>query len=530
MNNKVFRKYIVKALSVLLASGIIAYLIPSLSNLSGFNLNLFFNNFEGTLALIRSVFFALGSSIINVLFSLIIAISISNISLNSWKGNLISFLIIPIMLGNISIAFVGKILFSDSTFFQHGSLIKYEALTLIQFWQYGTLFAYLFWLNIQNIPNEILKYADATKMTFGERIKDLLLPACRNLAILLFILNFILSIYEDPKIQIIFKSSVGTHTELISQWLNRTYQSNSLINSLFANEKSIQYSFAILFITLILTLLFALIFSKGYSRVIRFNNAIKIPQYDIIAKIILVLLLLFIFLPLFYTIYATAKNLRIELGHLISPFIFTFLATLLAMSFSILLGITLRLGWKETLSSFNNRSLIFYILLFILQLVPPIVIYITGFQWLKIVGYQSLWNLQFVWVTGHIVLILPLIISFVSVFHFRTSNNEINYLEAHNFPLHQIINDSFLRRYKAEYLFTLLIGFSLIWNESIINNLLSDFIPSFVSEMKMNIEGRAADYAKGMNYLFVALGIAFMAMWIWKLILNKSFNRKNEIT
>ena len=140
-----------------------------------------------------------------------------------------------------------------------------------------------------------------------------------------------------------------------------------------------------------------------------------------------------------------------------------------------------------------------------------------------------MWNLQLVWILGHVILTLPLLSSFISVSHFKTSNNEINYLESYKFSLWQIIKDSFLKRYQAEYLLTFLIAFSLIWNESIVNNLLSDFIPSFVSEMKMNIEGRAADYAKGMNYLFIALGIAIMAMWLWKLILRKSFNQTNEV-
>ena len=140
-----------------------------------------------------------------------------------------------------------------------------------------------------------------------------------------------------------------------------------------------------------------------------------------------------------------------------------------------------------------------------------------------------MWNLQLIWILGHVILTLPLLSSFISVSHFKTSNNEINYLESHKFSLRQIIKDSFLRRYQSEYLLTFLIAFSLIWNESIVNNLLSDFIPSFVSEMKMNIEGRAADYAKGMNYLFIALGIALMAMWLWKFILCKSFNQTNEV-
>lgn len=519
---------LIKLASVFLLIGLIAYLFPSLNKISDLNLKLFLNNNEGTLAFKRSIIFGLCSTFLNIIFSLFIAISISNITLNSKKGRLITFLIVPIMLGNVSIAFIGKIMFSDSAFFQQGSLIKFGTLTLIQFWQYGTLYIYLFWLNIQNIPKTSLNYAFATKMTFGERVKDLILPSCRNLSILLVILNFILSVYEDAKIQIIFKSSVGTHSEMISQWLNRTYQTNSLINAIFANERTIQYSTTILFVALILTIIFTLVFSRVFNRFIRLNTALKIPTANFLHKSLPYFLLAFVFLPLIYTIYSTLKNFRFDFYHLLIPFLFTFVTTLLALIFSIILGITLRLGWKQALSSFNNRSLFFFVLLFILQLVPPIIIYITGFQWLKVIGYQDVTYLQFIWVIGHVILILPLIISFVSVFHFRTSNNEINYLESHKFSLPQILIDSFFRRYKAEYLFTFLIGFSLIWNESIINNLLSDFIPSFVSEMKMNIEGRASDYAKGMNYLFVGLGIALVAMWIWQLILNKSFKQKNE--
>lgn len=527
--SKIVRVYIIKAIGIMLAVSLVAYLIPSLVNLSGYNINIFFDSTEGTLALKRSILFALGSSILNVLLSLLIALSISSVPLNSRKAGLIAFLIVPIMLGNMSIAFIGKVIFSGSAFFQDSALTKFSGLTVIQFWQYGSLFIYLFWLNMQNIPYTSLNYAHAVKMSFGERVKDLLLPACRNLAMLLFILNFILSVYEDAKIQIIFKSSVGTHTELISQWLNRTYQSNSLIGSLFANQKAIQYGFTILLLALAVTMILTFIFSFAYDKTIKLNTAFHFSKNRYFSHIIPVVLGAVIFCPLLFTVFMTIKNFQFEFFHLITPFLFTFLATALAVLFSTFLGITLRLAWKETLSSFNSRSLVYFTLLFVLQLVPPIIIYLTGFQWLKLTGYQSLWNLQLVWVVGHIILILPLMVSFVSVFHFRTSNNEIRYMEAHGFSLRQIFNDSFLRRYRAEYLFTSLIGFSLIWNESVINNLFSDFIPSFVSEMKMNIEGRAADYAKGMSYLFIAIGIAIAAIWIWRGIITKSFKQKNDV-
>ncbi len=527
--SNILRRQIIRAAIVLLSIIFIAYLLPSLPSLFGMKVNLFSKNKEGIDAFRRSFLFAFGSTTINILLSLFFAIGMSKISLRSKTGKLISFLIIPVMLGNVSVAFIGKILFSDSAFFQGSSFVKFESLTLIQFWQYGTLYVYLFWLNIQNIPKTTLDYAQATKMNLGERMRDIILPSCKNIAILLFILNFILSIYEDAKIQLIFKSSVGTHTELISQWLNRTYQSNSLINPQFANDKTIQLGFMILILASIATVFSTFFFSSAYKGIIKFRRSLNLPNIRFLTSIYPVILLGFILLPLLYCIYSTVGNFNLEFAHLLRPLLFTLIASVIALIFSICIGILLRLGWKNTLSSFNNRSLFFFIFLFILQLVPPIGIYITGFQWLKITGYQSKWNLQLVWILGHVILTLPLLSSFISVSHFKTSNNEINYLESHKISLRQIIMDSFLRRYQAEYLLTFLIAFSLIWNESIVNNLLSDFIPSFVSEMKMNIEGRAADYAKGMNYLFVALGIALMAMWLWKLILRKSFNQTNEV-
>lgn len=527
--SNILRRRIIRVAIVILSIILIAYLLPSLPSLSGMKISLFFKNQEGVDAFKRSFLFAFGSTIITILLSLFFALGMSKISLHSKTGKLISILIIPVMLGNVSVAFIGKILFSDSAYFQQGALIKFESLTLIQFWQYGTLYIYLFWLNIQNIPKTTLDYAQAAKMNVGERMRDIILPACKNIAILLFILNFILSIYEDAKIQLIFKSSVGTHTEMVSQWLNRTYQSNSLFNPQFANERTVQLSFIILIMASIATVFSTIFFSSTYKGAINFGKSLKLPKVGFLSRLYPTLLIGFVLLPLLYSMYSTVGNFNFDFFHLIRPVLFTLVTSLIALILSVYLGILLRLGWKETLSSFNNRSLFFYIFLFILQLVPPIAIYITGFQWLKITGYQSMWNLQLVWILGHVILTLPLLSSFISVSHFKTSNNEINYLESHKFSLRQIIKDSFLRRYQAEYLLTFLIAFSLIWNESIVNNLLSDFIPSFVSEMKMNIEGRAADYGKGMNYLFVAIGIALMAMWLWKIILRKFFNKANEV-
>ena len=154
---------------------------------------------------------------------------------------------------------------------------------------------------------------------------------------------------------------------------------------------------------------------------------------------------------------------------------------------SVMLGIFFRLGWKKITHTFNHRSLVLFISLFVVQLVAPMILVLAGYQWMKFTGYQGRLNLNIIWIAGHILLILPLLTSFILVTQTGTANADISYLETHKLTFVELIQDLFLRRYLAEYLFTFLIAFSLIWNEGIIGNILSDFIPSFVSEIGITI-------------------------------------------
>ena len=506
---------------IILSALFLLYLIPSVLSLSAGRLDMIGKNPEGVSAFAKSFYFACGASLFNITVSLVLAIGLNKVAIRSAAGKWLNLLIVPVMLGNVSVSFIGKIIFSDLAFFQQSSTIKFLTLALLQFYQYGTLYTYLFWLVIVNIPRVRLQYAESIRLTPAEKIKDIFLPACKNLAILLFVLNFILSLYEDAKFQLIFKASVGTNTELISQWLSRTYISGSLYSPEFANNSVLALSLLVLVAAVIAIIVAAVVYSGAYTGLIRFKR-LRLPNLRGVTKRYYpIFLVLFVLLPIIYAVIRTLVDFQFDIAELVSPVLFTAIAALLAVSFSIILSICLRLGWKRTLASFSHRSLLFFLLLFALQLIPPVAIYLTGFQWLRLTGYGSEWNLKLLWLTGHAILSVPLLTGFILVTHFRTSNNELNYMEAHRIPFGKILMDCFLRRFLAEYILTFLISFSLIWNESVINNLLSDFIPSFVSEMKMNIEGRAADYAKGVNYLLVSLGIALAAVTLWRSILKK---------
>ncbi|QKJ28350.1 hypothetical protein HQ865_00765 [Mucilaginibacter mali] len=522
-------RYLYRIGGIALSALFLFYLLPSFTGIAEGRLDLISKNPEGVSAFIKSFNFACLASLFNVGLSLFLALGLTKVAISSTAGKWLNLLIVPVMLGNVSIAFIGKIIFSDLAFFQQGSTVKFLTLTLLQFYQYGTLYTYLFWLIIQNLPRPPIAYVEGIRLTAAEKIKDIFLPACKDLAILLFVLNFILSFYEDAKFQLIFKASIGTNTELISQWLIRTYTSNALYSPVFANNQVLALCLIALGAAAIAIVAVSVIYTWLYERLLTRRRLFLINVQTFAGKVYPTVLLLLVTLPLVYAIGRTIVNFQFDFQTLISPLLFTTLAAIFGVAFSVVLSICLRLGWKRTLASFNRRSLVFFLLLFAMQLIPPVAIYLTGFQWLRLAGYSSEWNLKLLWLTGHAILTIPLISGFILVTHFRTSNNELSYMEAHRLPFNKIVTDCFLKRYLAEYLLTFLISFSLIWNESIINNLFSDFIPSFVSEMKMNIEGRAADYARGVNYLLVSLMIAAAAVLLWRSILKK-IDPHHEIT
>lgn len=527
MENTIQNK-VPKICVALLLAMILLYLFPLVYRIHDLNFSVFSKNQDGLQeAWLRSSIFAIFSTIINVVGGLIVAIALRKVSFNSSRGKYLAFLLIPVMLGHLSIAFIGKLLLTQSLF-QEYTTLKFLLLILIQFWQYGTLFIYLFWLVIQNIPKSVWTYAYATKIGTSKQIKDIILPACRDLSILLFILNFIFSIFEDAKVQFIFKASRGTNTEMIAQWLNRNHQSLSLIDVNFAIKNTIQIAVIVTIFAVITVLFSSLLYRFTYLRVIRRRN-IAYSNREISPSTMLYLLLaVFVVTPLMY-VFVRFHSLKIfDLTSLLFPLMCTFIAAALSTTLAISLGIFLRLAWQRIFASFNKKSFFFFLFIFFLQLIPPITLIICGFQWLRITGYNGVWKLYSIWTIAHVILAMPLLSSFMVVTHFRAKKVSLDFMRAFKLSSLHVLKDCFLKPFALDYLLTFLIAFSLIWNESIINNILSDFIPSFVSQMKMSITGRSADYLKGMSYLLISCLITFLSLGIWKTVLKKL--QKNEVS
>lgn len=514
------RKY--KVIVLLLVLSLAIYVLPAFMRVINIDIIQAFDNKYGKFdAVFRSSLFALISSALNVGLSLFFALQLRDIRINSPKGKILSLLILPVLLGDVSIAFIGKVLFAQNTLIHEHALIKQFTLLLIQFWQYGFLFTYIFWLILQNINESILDFSFSVNHTNAERVKDVYLPSLRNVSILCFILNFLFSFFENSKSQFIFKASRGTNSQYISNWLEKYYQSISSFNFETGVNNTLQISILVMFFALLLIITLSLLYNNLFKVYIRGHICLPSIRNNFLTVTIHYLLISGVIVPVLWILIKLSFLSNIGRQNPVYAYGITIIAAAISTIIAIQMGALLRLAWKNSMNSFGRKSIFFYSALLIVLLFPPLVLYIVGFKWLAIIGYSSPFIIKLTWVFGHVILTLPILISFIAVTHYRTTNNEIEFLEAYHLNYWEKLKTLFLRKYLLDYFLTFLIAFSFIWNESTINNLLSDIIPSFISEMKMSISGRGTDYSSGIAYFMVSLSIAMVSIIIWNFVIKK---------
>lgn len=409
-----------------------------------------------TPSLYRTTIFALISALICTIGGFVLAILLSNIQFHSKFGRILSVFMLPITLGNVTVAYIFKLTFFNTAFFDRivdgGNLYQLGLLIIIQFWQYGFLFSYLFWIRIQGIPKKEITYSSIIKHTRMEKFKDVILPNVKNIFILLFFMAFIFSFYENAKSSFIFKASQGTNTELISQSFSRIYQSNLLINPDFAHQTTLKTGGIIFFSLFALIFVMGLFLSKSIGELSRKRNRINrvysnytlTQRSQVLIYLIGVMSIFIIILPVIISLLKSKYHFSLEIvGESSFVFIITIISALFATLLAILFGISSRVIFHQWLKDFNSKSLGYLLSVFMLQLIPPLCIIICAFKWLAAVGYSMDFLVYLVWILGHSILVFPIIGSFVLITHFAIRKNELDYLSVHKISTFDILNIAF---------------------------------------------------------------------------------------
>lgn len=445
-----------------------------------------------------------------------------------------SLLLLPFLLGSVSTSFLFKILLFDSGILNqafNNSMILFSILGIIQFWQFGTLFTYLFWLNNLSIKPEVTDYANYYSFGGWERVKYIYLPFHRNLIILLSIFFFLSNIYESSKLQIIFRASKGTSSELISNTLYNAYLSDSKISPDFAGNILFAQSalfylpvFIILTIVLYGIMNYVISFlSKSKFSLPLVKSHLKAPERTG-SHVLLLVFAFSVIAPIVYAFFKQGVSID-DLSYLLSTIGLSFTASvILLIVLTLPVAYYLRIQWQHRFQALSRKNLWIFISLFLLFLIPPLVLMLFGFEWSNFLQVRGSLPTNTSWIIGQCISAFPIIASFILVIHFFTKNRELEYLGIMKADFAEIVRWSFLKRYRVEYAMTFLFAFSIIWNEGTFNKVYSDRIPSYVSEILRTVNSRNADYSQGMMFFLFSLLLGFACILLWNLIVARLVN------
>ena len=144
--------------------------------------------------------------------------------------------------------------------------------------------------------------------------------------------------------------------------------------------------------------------------------------------------------------------------------------------------------------------------------IPPILLTAIGYKWIAVTGIASALTMTIQWFIGHLIITFPLISSFLIFNNFQLDNNRIDYIEFVKPKKMKKYIDMFVKPFKIELLLALVISISVIWNESYLNRVYSDFVPSFSSHIGKYIEGRSYNYSVSNSYLLISLILSILGI------------------
>jgi len=475
----------------------------------------------------RSLVFSVFVSLLVITISFCVSLSFSRVRMDSVKGLFLSVLLIPVLTGNVSVAFIWKIILMDFPFVFESSLKSFFFLSFIQFWQFGTFFIYLIWISQQLVSQNVSQYVAVVRLNIFEKIRDVILPTSYNLIVLLFIMMFSFCFYEEAKIDYVFRGSRGAGTELINGWLSRINQSDSQVNSTYGFINLANYSSLVIGVAFTAVLLSVASINMALRAFFKTKKSFHLPEVGVLGRdLAYILVVLFTIVP--YGVVFIKQDVIYSNAFFVlwKPFLYCLLAGGGATLAAITVGMATRIYLQAFMNSFNRKSMYVMLGAFSLTLFPPIIIYKLFFKWMAIVGYSSGGSIYLGWFMGHILTAMPILIAFVLVTHFRLSNKHLDYLTSQKVNFLKVLKDLFIRPFVFDYLLLLIISVLLVWNEDVINNVLSDKIPSFIAAINLSKEGKSGELAVAMNYFMLSCLLSIVGISIWNFILYRLSKNK----
>lgn len=454
--------------------------------------------------LIRSAFFAVVTALLSVVLGFYGAVALAPRMRSSRR--LLLFLIIP-LLGSVAVAVAVHLdvryrllhgLVAERDFF-----VTWLLLVLTQLWQFAPLFLYLFAVQLTTVSTDRHLFTMVSGASWGERVRDIDWPHCRNLARLLTLFAVAEGTREFVKPAMILRASPGTATEMITARLERHYAIWSKANFSTAVNGTLAGA---LLVTVVAALLAVLTIALA-DRLLRGSTAgLAHSRMDWgIGKVGVVALLALTAVPLIGALNYVDPAVLSDLpwSTLGVSVCLAGVAVAATMIVAVVFSISARVIFPDRLARFDSHALPVFLILFAIRLVPPIAIVLCGLHWLYRSGTLTTTTAVTVWVAAQMVITFPLLASFAQFTHFAVRTDEIAFHRVSRAWPWEVARDSFLLRFGPEYALIAVFGLAIILGEDAINSIMAFAVPSIAHELSLRVGGRSGSYREAV--MIVAL-------------------------
>jgi hypothetical protein len=149
------------------------------------------------------------------------------------------------------------------------------------------------------------------------------------------------------------------------------------------------------------------------------------------------------------------------------------------------------------------------------MIVPPFLVGLCGFAWWSAVGAADHVVLICLWGFSQLMLVTPLIASFLFASFLGVSDHEIGYQRSIGANSAEIATNSFVLRYFPQLAFSFVFAFLQIWNEDAINSVFESVIPTFSTLIGRTLSGRSEsiEFASGYAYFGIIVAVALSVLW-----------------
>lgn len=483
-------------------------------------------------ALARSLFVALLTSLFCVTSGLLGAWFCRRVATRSARV-LMHALLIPVLVGPIAIGFLAKLAvlklaFVNSAISSRGAIPTLLFALILYGFQYGPLCLYVFWLRARTVPLNLVHYSKSAHLTPGEVAADILWPHSRPLFQVMFVLVFMLTATEFAASELSIRPSVGTETALLSHWLSEQYRIWLPADPRIAASEVAAYGL----IAAGIVVLTCFVVSWTLCRMVdafarsgswfagvpsRAANLASLRQP--LAEVVGIAAPLVCISPLLFAYVVFPPKPVPNATPLLEALLWSLPATLAMVSVAIGLAIVIRLVIRRGALGPASAHVI-YILAMNPLAVPALVVSVAAFRWFTGLDTLSSLTVPAGWVGGHVLLAMPVLGAFAVYLHTQVTDKELEYQRMVALRPRELIRVTFWDRLRTDYLLVLLFGWSLAWNDGIINRAAASDLPSLYSVIAPLLSVRP-DYHAAQFCLLLSVAIATLMVVLWHRLTSK---------